>query len=207
MLSFVAQYGRNIHSQNGEDGILAECVKRLGIEKGHCVEVGASDGLWMSNTRALIERGWSGLFVEADYSLYEQCCDNWKHNPSVKVQCCKVGGESINIFVDEECDLLSTDTEGADYEILKGLRAKPSIVIIEIDSALQPDREGFNSGGGASYLSMLGLGSAKGYFLLAHTGNLIFIDIKYRNLFPEIEGDGLSNTELYFNYNWLRNAA
>lgn len=205
MLSFVAKYSNNIHSQNGEDGILAECVKRLGIEKGHCVEIGANDGLWMSNTRALIEdRDWSGLFVEADYSLYERCRDNWKHNLNVRVQCCKVDEQSVNIFVDDRCDVLSIDTDGADFEVFGSLRVRPKIAVVEVDSSFSPDVTEFNSDGGASYRAMARLGLRMGYFVFCHTGNLIFLRNEFRGLFPEVEGDGLSNAELYFNRSWLR---
>lgn len=69
MLEFVNKYARNVHSQNGEDGIVAECVNRLGLVTGHCVEIGGNDGQWMSNTRNLIEQGWSGAFIEAEWPL------------------------------------------------------------------------------------------------------------------------------------------
>lgn len=37
-------YRKNIHSQNGEDGILAEILWRLKISRGWFCEVGAWDG-------------------------------------------------------------------------------------------------------------------------------------------------------------------
>jgi hypothetical protein len=205
MISFANKYGRNIHSQNGEDGIIAESVKRVGLAHGHCVEIGGNDGLWMSNTRAVIESGWSGLFVESDWTLYQRCVTNWKDNPLVRVQCCHVNGENINAFVDERCDLLSTDTDGSDYEIFKGLTAKPKIIIVEIDSSIPPDVDGFNSDGGAGYRPMVELGMEKGYRLLCHTGNLVFIDKQYKDLFPEIKGyHPIIESSLYFNQGWLK---
>jgi hypothetical protein len=60
---------------------------------------------------------------------------------------------------------------------------------------------------GASYKTMVELGIEKGYFLLAHTGNLVFVDKQYRKLFPEIQGDGLKNADLYFNRSWLKQTA
>lgn len=207
MIEFVNKYGQNIHSQNLEDGIVRECVSRLGLESGHAVEIGANNGLWMSNTRALIEPGWSALLVESDWNLYLECEANWLHEPRVRVQCCHVDGENINAFVDDRCDILSTDTDGADFDIFGGLQAKPKIVIVEIDSSFPPDVIEFNSDGGASYRAMLRLGINKGYFLLAHTGNMVFVDKKYRKLFPEIVGDGLTNAHLYFNQSWLNKEA
>lgn len=224
MLSFLSQYAYNIHSQNGEDGILAECLGRLGmigghdsdgtvaheaaLHTGHCVEVGANDGQWLSNTRHLIEQGWTGVMVEADYDLYKRCAQNWSFTNQVRVQCSRVDGRNINAFVDERCDVLSLDTDGSDYEIFKGLKAQPKIVILEIDSSIPPNVPGFNSDGGASYFTGVELGLEKGYFLLCHTGNLIFIDEQYKHLFPEVKSKHpLIDSDHYFNRAWLKDAA
>jgi len=53
----LATFGRNVHSQNGEDGIIAEVLRR--ISETHelsrwCVEFGAWDGVYLSNTCCLI---------------------------------------------------------------------------------------------------------------------------------------------------------
>jgi hypothetical protein len=200
MLSFLAQYGFNIHSQNLENGIVNECVRRIGIERGHFVDIGCNDGMWMSNAIHLIEFGWTALL-----DVYLRCKGNFHgYRPGVRVQCARVSGANINAFVDHTCDVLSTDTDGGDYEILKALNAKPKIVIVEIDSSYPPDVWAFNSDGAGTYRNTVELGIQKGYFLLCHTGNLIFVANEYRELFPEIEGDGLSNAELYFNRAWLK---
>lgn len=208
MLSFLNKYAANItFSQNGEEGLLLECLRRIGSEKGHCVEIGGSDGLFCSNTALLIERGWSGMFVETEWSLYLKSQANWSHRKDVKCICSRVDGHNVNAFVKDECDVLSIDTDGADYEIFNGLKAKPEIVIVEIDSGIPPDMDAFNSDGGAGYRPMVELGIQRGYFLLAHTGNLVFVGRQYRELFPEITGDPLVEHELYFNRRWLKEEA
>jgi hypothetical protein len=169
------------------------------------VEIGGHDGKFCSNTALLIDSHWNGLFVEADYNLYLQCKANWANNPNVRSQCSRVDERNINAFVDDSCDLLSLDTDGSDYEIFKGLKAKPKIVIIEIDSSYPPEiKYRFNKDGAGTYNNTTALGIEKGYFLLCHTGNLVFVRNEYRELFPEIEGDGLSNSELYFKRDWLK---
>jgi hypothetical protein len=202
MLEFQDKYAGNSHSQNGEDFILQEVLGRLVLATGHAVEVGGNDGRWLSNIRNLIEQGWVGTFVEANYGLHCQSVQNWKGNPRVKSICSKVNGQNVNAFV-KDCEVFSTDTDGADYEIFKGLKSKPKIVIVEIDSSIPPDSYEFNSDGGAGYRPMTELGIEKGYFLLCHTGNLILIDAEYRGLFPEIVGDGLTNADEYFNRGWM----
>lgn len=207
MLSFLHKYAGNVHSQNGEDLIIQECIKRIPIVNKFCVEIGGNDGQWMSNTRLLIESGWSGLFVEADYSLYQKCVANWAGRNRVRAQCSRVDAKNINAFVDERCDLLSIDVDGADYLIFEGLKAKPKIVVVEIDSSLSPEFASFNNDGAANYFAMALLGITKGYFLLCHTGNMVFVDEKYRYLFPEIEGDPLTDIDLYFNRGWIKENA
>src|SRR5690242_13068173 len=109
MLSFAEKYAKNINSQFGEDGIIAECLHRMNLEKGECVEIGGNDGLWLSNTANLVENGWSGKFVEADCSLYEKARDRWQHRPDVKCICSRVNGSNVNAFVTDSTDLLSSD--------------------------------------------------------------------------------------------------
>lgn len=206
MLSFLKQYAKNyVFSQNGEEGVLLECIRRINLNGGHAVEIGGADGRFCSNTALLLERheGWSGLFVEASYGLYLQSKSNWSGFSGVRHQCSRVDGNNINAFVDERCDVLSLDTDGSDYRIFAGLNARPKIVIIEIDSSYPPQVEAFNKDGAGTYRNTVQLGISKGYFLLCHTGNLIMVRNDCRHLFPEIEGDGLSNSESYFNNAWV----
>lgn len=228
MLSFLNQYAKNhIFSQNGEEGIVLECWRRMNqIEKpvsadsapqdgsiplwmvgtGKAVETGGNDGRWCSNIALLAQHNWQVLFVESDYGLYQKCKENWAGHHNVRSQCARVDGKNINAFVDDPCDLLSLDTDGSDYEIFDGLKAKPKIVIVEIDSSLNPEFASFNADGGANYFAMTLLGITKGYFLLCHTGNLVLVANEYRELFPEITGDPLIDIDLYFNRAWLKEA-
>ena len=209
MLSFLNKYAKNYFaSQNGEEGLLFEILSRLDLASGFCVEAGGSNGMFCSNTALLLKsQGWRGLFVEYNWNLHLESKSNWADNPNVRHQCSKVDGDNINAFVKDDCDLLSLDTDGLDYEIWAGLKAKPKIVIIEIDSSIPPGVLTRDDGLACTYEHTVRLGLAKGYFLLVHTGNLIFIDNKYRKLFPEVKGDGLSNSELYFNRSWVREEA
>ena len=56
----------NVYSQFGEDGILAAIFEKLGTCNKWVLECGASDGVFFSNSRKLIEEGWNGVLVEAD---------------------------------------------------------------------------------------------------------------------------------------------
>lgn len=206
MLSFLNQYAKNYSfSQNGEEGIILESFIRMGVNSGHCVEIGGHDGRYCSNTALLLQHDyWSGLFVESDYSLYLKCKENWKDNPRVRSQCSRVDRRNVNAFVDERCDLLSLDTDGSDYRIFCGLQSQPKIVIVEIDSSLPPDREGFNADGAAGYWSMTVAALERGYFVLCHTGNLVLLRQEYGPLFPEVNKHPLVDYEYFFNDAWLK---
>jgi FkbM family methyltransferase len=53
------------HSQNGEQKAILDYLDRLGVGKGRLLDIGAHDGLQLSNSAALIEdRGWGGVLVE-----------------------------------------------------------------------------------------------------------------------------------------------
>lgn len=207
MIDFYNKYAGNItYSQNGEEGLLIECLSRTGKVNKVCVEIGANNGVWLSNTAMLCKDGWSGKMIESVHSLYMQCVENWKQFPEVKCQCTHVDKYNINAFVDDKTDVVSIDVDGIDYAIFKAMKAKPKIVIIEIDSSIPPTEDKFNSEGGAGYKPMVELGIAKGYFLLCHTGNLVFVDDQYKELFPEVTGDPLINHDLYFRKDWLKAA-
>lgn len=219
MLDFLYKYRRDyIFSQNGEEGIVEECWRRLSgadhsmlwlMPKGHAVEIGAHNGRFCSNTARLLTSGWTGLFVEADWNLYQECVANWEaNNPKPRCQCCHVDGRNINAFVKDNCDLLSLDTDGGDYQIFKGLQPRPKIVIVEIDSSIPPDSDTFNSDGAAGYKAMTQLALNRGYFLLCHTGNLILVRDEYINLFSEVWGTHpIRDYEKYFNRAWLKEVA
>lgn len=210
MISFVNEYAENhVYSQNGEEGILEEVLLRIRDPRVdvYCVEIGGHDGKFCSNTAHLIEQGAHGKFIETDWNLWKKCSDNYADNPRVKCICSHVDQYNINAFVDDKCDVLSLDTDGGDYHLFQGMKAKPKIVIVEIDSSFPPESDEVNSDGAGGYGPMVRLGISKGYFLLAHTGNLVFVDDKYRELFPEIVGDGIENAELYFNRGWVKEEA
>lgn len=52
-----------MHSQNDEEKIILDF---FGDYIGTFLDIGAYDGLEISNTRALLEKGWSGVMVEPD---------------------------------------------------------------------------------------------------------------------------------------------
>jgi len=132
-----------VHSQFGEDGIIEEIFNRLHIKKGFFVEFGAADGVWLSNTRYLVEKGWSGVMIEPSQGPFEQLKANYKDEKNVLCLNKCVGYDDSDpkaitfdrirdiYFPQQEIDFLSIDIDGLDFLILKSLKCRPKVIMIE----------------------------------------------------------------------------
>jgi FkbM family methyltransferase len=78
-----AEIAANDYSQNKEQAIILDFFR--GQPPGRFLELGAFDGMTGSNCRALSDRGWSGLCVEADARAFVKLLGN--HSGNEKIQC------------------------------------------------------------------------------------------------------------------------
>jgi hypothetical protein len=125
MLSDLQSYERGIHSQGGEDGVLARIYECIGTTNEYFVEFGAWDGCRYSNTANLrLNHGWTGLLMEgsdrADETLVEREF---------------VNAENVNALfakydVPESFDLLSIDIDGNDYWVWKAIEGHTARVVV-----------------------------------------------------------------------------
>ena len=190
----LADHAKNIHSQFGEDGIIAEILSRLGIDGEDrpkwCVEFGAWDGMYLSNTYNLIaNKGWRAVLIEANAERYKELCQNLPSDDVVKV-CEFVGFEGPNSLdailgrtnIPKDFDLLSVDVDGCDYHIWESLtQFQPKIVVVEHNPSIpievpyiQPRDFAVKHGNGVRALD--DLGHTKGYTAVAYTmTNLICV--------------------------------
>ncbi len=199
------------YSQSGEEGVIAEMVDRLKIKDGFFIEFGASDGVLYSNTRFLAERGWQGVFIEADSAAIPQLFKNCKAFPKllclhefITSNTLDKRGITLDTLADynfpnQEIDVLSIDIDGEDYLILEGLKRKPKIICIETSGYWHPllkDRvpDSIASKNLGQPLSVI-ITSAEtqGYkpvcFLVV---NLFLVRNDYAHLFSNIKNDPLS---------------
>ncbi|NNE69106.1 MAG: hypothetical protein HKN29_01950 [Rhodothermales bacterium] len=187
MLEFTAA-ARNVHSQYGEDGVLAWTLDQLGISSGSFVEFGAWDGVHLSNCRYLFEQGWRGCLIEGDSDRFRDLERTYHGETRAKLVCAFVetsGVNSLDSLLEragiESVDLASIDIDSDDYAVWKSLtRFRPRVVIIEYNPTIPFDTRYVNPPGknrGNSALSLVELGLEKGYDLVAGTrGNLVFVD-------------------------------
>lgn len=71
-----------MYSQNDEEEIL---LKHLGSSNGTLLDIGANDGMTLSNSLALIERGWSAVLVEPAKTPFLKLSELHKNNPRVEL--------------------------------------------------------------------------------------------------------------------------
>lgn len=202
----LSQYAENITSQWGEDGIIEHICQVLGIEKGWCVEFGAADGKWLSNTHALInKKNWSGVLIERRPDAVKELKGRYTSREDVYCLDVEVSFEGPNrldaIFVKtplpKEFDLISIDIDGNDYQVWESLvDYQPKIVIVEYNPSI-PNNVHFTQPRdmrvhqGNSLKALVDLGKEKGYELVATTRtNGIFVK---KEFFPRF---GITNNEI-----------
>jgi len=184
----LSNYKKNIVSQWGEDGIIEELLKRIGISgTGTCVEFGAWDGRHMSNTYNLwYNKGWSAILIEGDEKRFRELEKAVKKHPKVTPYLAfveEVGVNSLDSILSRlnstTIDLLSIDIDGDDYYILKSLSIRPKILILEYNPTIPPHLSVISSKGtyfGSSAKAIVELGREKGYSLATITEtNCIFV--------------------------------
>lgn len=163
---------RQVTSQGGEDGVLAELFARLGTTNRHYVEFGCGDGL-QCNTTQLRRAGWRGLLMDGIAAPAA---------PDVEIHAAWITAANINDLLDrhgvpDEPDLLSIDVDGNDYWIWRAITRRPRVVVLEYNANLPADRaltipydpahrwDGSDFYG-ASLLALAQLGRSKGYTLV-----------------------------------------
>jgi hypothetical protein len=199
------RFMKNTYSQSGEDGVILEIARRLNIlDSGRgdftVIEFGAWDGKHLSNTFSLVESyACRALYIEADIKRFQDLITTAEHFPSItplnaRVEADPNASNSLDNILDRlgysnDPAILSIDIDSSDLDIWESLkRHKPKIIVIEINSSIPPGiylRQGHHVNGN-SFSATLAVGKAKGYSLVAHTGNMIFVR---DDLVPDLEID------------------
>jgi hypothetical protein len=183
MADLTAFEGRR-RSQNGEDGVIAEILRRIGTTGRWFVDFGASTGAETNCALLADVLGWSGLFIEPGDYEFGLLSSKYRGSRRVRTEQALVGPDNVeSLFraagVPDEPDVLSIDIDGGDYYVWEAIESfRPRLVVIEYNSALDPQRrlvQPRDAGRwehttfyGASLGAMRALGAEKGYRLV-HT--------------------------------------
>jgi hypothetical protein len=200
-------YELRVFSQNGEDGVIAEVLRRVGVGSRRFVEFGAEDGLEGNCAFLADVLGWEGLFIEASSERFDRLSAKFRDRSWVRTRRASVSPDNINSLISEagldgEIDVLSIDIDGHDYWVWDAIEVVvPRLVVIEYNAHIpypvrltQPLTETAEWAGtdyfGASLAALEHCGAAKGY-VLVHTDvagvNAFFVRIQDAQRFPPHE--------------------
>ncbi len=98
-----------MYSQNNEEHIIA---KHFGDFVGTFLDIGSNDGLTLSNTRALMEKGWAGVCVEPSPKAYSRLLENTKNFPKVYTYPYCISHANREFTLHESGGLLGADDVG-----------------------------------------------------------------------------------------------
>jgi hypothetical protein len=186
-----SRFFRNVYSQNGEDGVILEILNRIGWQNlsNWVVEFGAWDGRHLSNTFSLVEsKNFSAVYIEGDSKKFSDLELTAFSFPKIKPICTMISDDFSDLNsldntlsqteIPSDFDVLSIDVDSIDLDIWESLENyRPKVVVIEINSGIMPGilSRHNNLNDGNSFSSSLLVAAKKGYVLVCHTGNCIFV--------------------------------
>lgn len=131
-------------SQNGEDGMIAEVFRRIGVKDRTFVEIGVGDG-HENNSAFLLAQGWHGWWLDGDprfaHTLEARADLREKVVPYVGyLTRDNVAQAFAAMSVPVEFDFLSVDVDQNTYHIWEALAAyRPRAVVVEYNASIPPD--------------------------------------------------------------------
>jgi hypothetical protein len=141
--------GRRFFSQNDEDGILREILRRLEISRSNVfLEFGVGNGT-ECNTIILLALGWRGLWVGGEllsFDLPEESRLQFLHRWITRENAAQLACEGLVAVNAEIGDVrvASVDIDGNDGPIVRALLAGgvlPDVFIVEYNAKFPPDVE------------------------------------------------------------------
>lgn len=216
----LSDHRSNVHSQSGEDGVIQEICRRLGPALGAspwCVEFGAWDGMFLSNTFTLVEsHGWNAVYIESDAAKFADLTATAEAHPTIVPVHATVSGpvgsgSSLDDILGStplppDYDVLSIDIDSTDLDVwAQHVSYRPKVVCIEVNSSLVPGIIQWHSSDrhpGNSFSATLQVARDMGYTLVCHTGNMILVADEHADAM------GLSDLdrrypERLFDWEWL----
>jgi hypothetical protein len=205
----LVRYGARAFSQNQEDGITLEILRRMGIEQGTYIEFGVGNGL-ENNTLVLASLGWRGFWVGGENLAWQpkstklwQYYQTWINRPNI-MSIVNQGTKDLNI---SQPDVISIDLDGVDIYLVEEMlqhNILPRVWLVEYNAHFPPPvpfkvlyNDGHSWTGddymGSSLQSYVDMMKLYGYELIccdAEAGaNAWFVRSEELGLFPEIPKD------------------
>lgn len=144
----VARHASHAYSQNYEDAIIAEIYSRIGLQSRVFVEIGVETGV-ECNTRALLECGWSGVWIDGNAGALEVARSNmapYVESGRLKLVTALVTRENIQEIIDSQLgqtpiDFLSVDVDYNTSHIWRAIKSASRVSCIEYNASFPPPME------------------------------------------------------------------
>lgn len=180
--AYLADYKSDVYSQYGEDGVIEKILSMLPQRDQWCVEFGAWDGVYLCNSRNLIQnKDYSAVLIEGNPVKFKELQKNYSQNSKVIPVNGFVGfspQDNLDTIlkktpIPKDFDFLCIDIDGNDYHVWKAMEEyKPKLVCIEFNPSIptevsyaQPADPKINYGN--SLLALVELAQEKGYELVS----------------------------------------
>lgn len=143
----LARFEHQVYSQNGEDGILAEIFRRIGVSTRYFVEIGVGDGL-ENNTVHLLSRGWAGIWMEGSSksaAVIRRELNRLIGSKKLTLIESFITRENVSSLLEQagvpaDIDLLSIDIDRNTFYIWEALADyKPRVVVVEYNAIMPPE--------------------------------------------------------------------
>lgn len=129
----LSKSARTIYSQYGEEGVIDRLFRDLGTTNKFLVDIGAGDGFRFSNTRHLLEQGWTGALFDRAHQTESV------HREHITAE--NVCAVLLKHNVPPAFDFLSIDIDGVDWYVLRAVLGggyRPRVFVCEINTDLPP---------------------------------------------------------------------
>lgn len=206
----------SVHSQFGEDGVLAWVFSKIEPKTKTLVEIGCGSGRQCNTAHLILNLGWHGFLVDGSAQNVREARDYfkyllpWQLYEQSRVEQQFVTKDNINDILQRHPkfsspDLLTIDIDGNDYWVWEAITAvDPSVVVVEYNSTFgdteavtTPYGEHFDAYKehplglyhGASLVALCTLAEQKGYMLIgceSNGANAFFVKQRHANLFAAV---------------------
>jgi hypothetical protein len=140
-------YKKGHFSNFGEQKVIEKYIEQLQIFSlsQTIVDIGAGDGIHMSNTYNFFMNGWSGLGVEFDSRQSAKLSKAYKFYPNVFASRCQITPDNVNNLlktysIEKNFGILSLDIDGYDFWVLEAILTefRPCLIVSEYNEKIPP---------------------------------------------------------------------
>jgi len=140
----LTRHHAKVYSQHGEDGMLAEIFRRVGLPaRPFFVEIGVENGQ-ECNTRFLLEQGWSGVWIDGATADVEDARCIFAESVEtgrLKIVHGMVTAENINAILDQSgvpdnVSFLSLDIDQNTSHVWRAMRCNTQVACVEYNASL-----------------------------------------------------------------------